>query len=76
MNNTNHTSASTAKEIKKAINAIVDLAVAPYPTPKMEANREAAIEFLGTLHPDSARAAMKLADVLIESYFETDEDED
>lgn len=76
MNNANHTSASNAKEIKKAIKAIVDLAVAPYPTPKMEANREAALEFLSTLQPDTARAAIKLADTLIENYFNTDEDED
>jgi histidinol-phosphate/aromatic aminotransferase/cobyric acid decarboxylase-like protein len=67
---------NTAKEIKKAIEAIVKLAVAPYPTPQMEANREAALEYLNTLQPDAARAAIKLADTLIEGYFETDEDED
>ena len=67
---------NTAKEIKKAIDAIVKLAIAPYPTPAMEGNHQRAMEYLNTLQPESARAAIKLADVLIEGYFETTEDED
>jgi len=73
---TTTTSASTAKEIKKAIKAIVDLAVAPYPNPAMEKAQASAMEYLHTLQPESARAAIKLADILIENYFSTDEDEE
>ncbi len=69
MNNSNNTA-----QIKKAIDAIVKLAIAPYPTPAMEKAQADAMEYLNTLNPESARAAMKLADVLIENHFTEDED--
>ena len=77
MNNTLQTSAASPKEIKKAIDTLVRHACySPYPTPQSEAEYGAALDLINSLEPSEARAAIKLADTLISTYFSTDEDED
>jgi hypothetical protein len=67
----------TAKEIKKAIDTIVRcVCFSPYPSPEQTADYAAALEFINSLPPDSARAAMDQADALIGNYYSTNEDED
>ena len=67
---------STPAQIKKAIDAIYRLAIATYPSTKLEEAARDAEEYLNSIEPEVARAAYKLADTLIENAFNTDEDED
>lgn len=69
MNNSNNPA-----QIKKAIDAIYRFAIATYPSTALEESARDAESYLASLDPQVARAAMKLADTLIENHFAEDED--
>jgi hypothetical protein len=68
-------STSTTKEIKWAIGAIVRNACFPNPSLKDESDYHASLEFLNTLQPEPARAAIALADMQIADYFKTSDED-
>jgi hypothetical protein len=74
VNTTQPASGSTAKEIKRAINAIVRGACFPDSTLKEDSEYQRAYEFISTLPPDTRRDVIALADAQIENHFATIED--
>ena len=71
---TTSASVSNAKEIKRAISAIVRGACFPDSTLKEDSEYQRAYEFISTLPAETRRAVIALADMQIEEHFATTEE--